>query len=257
MRRLVILTATIIFLILGLTVAAVSLSQTPLTNEIANLTKNVSVKVTPTNTISSKIQGSVTSKAAGGKQTVNGTGTRSTGLVTLISPSVQTKIQSVLTPNITKTTVTNISNQAKTSTIDDFLYLNNKKNANITTINDFVIYWNRTDSNPFTNMKGTGTSELLDLIYLDGTRIIIVAKSSQPVQVSVGGSKPTILLSEGDTIIEFPDGTYDVIKNNSTFVSYMNKVKDSIRAARKPLTRQTTPAKNVPIETESPIIEIP
>jgi len=38
MRRLVILTATIIFLILGLTVVAVSLSQTPLTNEIANLT---------------------------------------------------------------------------------------------------------------------------------------------------------------------------------------------------------------------------
>ena len=215
------------------------------------------MKVTPTNTISSKIQNSVTAKAAGGKQTVNGTSTISTGVGTLISTSVQTKMQSVLTPHITKTTATSISNQAKTTTIYDFIYLNNKKNANITSISDYIIDWNGPNTNPFTNIKGTGTSELLDLIYLDGTRIIIVAKSSQPVQVSVGGSNPTILLSEGDTIIEFPDGTYDVIKNNSTFVSHMNKVKDSIRAARMPLTRQTTPAKNVPIETESPIIVTP
>ena len=215
------------------------------------------MKVTPTNTISSKIQNSVTAKAAGGKQTVNGTSTISTGVGTLISTSVQTKMQSVLTPHITKTTATSISNQAKTTTIYDFIYLNNKKNANITSISDYIIDWNGPNTNPFTNIKGTGTSELLDLIYPDGTRMIIIAKSSQPVQVSVGGSKPTVLLSEGDTIIEFPDGTYDVIKNNSTFVSYMNKVKDSIRAARKPLTRQTTPAKNVPIETESPIIVTP
>jgi len=215
------------------------------------------VKVTPTNTISSKIQNSVTAKAAGGKQTVNGTSTISTGVGTLISTSVQTKMQSVLTPHITKTTATSISNQAKTTTIYDFIYLNNKKNANITSISDYIIDWNGPNTNPFTNIKGTGTSELLDLIYPDGTRMIIIAKSSQPVQVSVGGSKPTVLLSEGDTIIEFPDGTYDVIKNNSTFVSHMNKVKDSIRAARMPLTRQTTPAKNVPIETESPIIVTP
>ncbi len=215
------------------------------------------MKVTPTNTISSKIQNSVTAKAAGGKQTVNGTSTISTGVGTLISTSVQTKMQSVLTPHITKTTATSISNQAKTTTIYDFIYLNNKKNANITSISDYIIDWNGPNTNPFTNIKGTGTSELLDLIYPDGTRMIIIAKSSQPVQVSVGGSKPTVLLSEGDTIIEFPDGTYDVIKNNSTFVSHMNKVKDSIRAARMPLTRQTTPAKNVPIETESPIIVTP
>ena len=102
------------------------------------------------------------------------------------------------------------------------------KNANITTINDFVIYWNRTDNNPFTTMKGTGTSELIELIYTDGTRIIYIDESSKPIQVSIGAAYPPEVLKEGDTILEFPDGTYDLIKNDLTFVSHINKVKDSI-----------------------------
>jgi len=102
------------------------------------------------------------------------------------------------------------------------------KNANITTLNDFVIYWNITGRNPFTNMKGTGTSELIELIYPDGTRIIYIDEASKPLQFLVGDSNPSTVLKGGDTILEFPDGTYYLIKNDLTFVSHMNKVKDNI-----------------------------
>ena len=142
------------------------------------------------------------------------------------------------------------------------------KNANITTINDFVIYWNRTDNNPFTTMKGTGTSELIELIYTDGTRIIYIDESSKPIQVSIGAAYPPEVLKEGDTILEFPDGNYDVINNDSTLVSHMNKIKDSIRYPyrpwlgfyKNPTTNVPTvaePPKNTPIVTEPPIIVTP